>query len=233
VALVIGVIVAGLGIGALISAYQNRGGPPQLGAGIPPVTPVPAATPQPDQSPLAAPSSTPTPTPEPTDSPTPSATDTPAPSPTPLATASPVPSPSPTATATPTATPTAAPTATATPTPVATPLPTPRPTLAPATAAPARAPSDAAATVRRYLEAVIGGDTASAGAMLASGGTVKEAAVLDASAHITSVHVTRSDASGAFVEADITTSRGSFVATFHVTTAANGGTIDQHDYIKV
>jgi sigma54-dependent transcription regulator len=69
--------------------------------------------------------------------------------------------------------------------------------------------------------------------MLAAGGTVKEAAVLDPSARIASIRVTRSDASGAFVEADVTTARGSYVATFHVTTATTGGTIDQHDYIKV
>jgi hypothetical protein len=83
--------------------------------------------------------------------------------------------------------------------------------------------------VRRYLEAVIAGDTAGAAAMLATGGTVKEAAVLDASSHITSVRITRTDGSGTFVEAEIGGGRGSYVTTFHLT----GGIIDQHDYIKV
>jgi len=83
--------------------------------------------------------------------------------------------------------------------------------------------------VRRYLEAVIAGDTAGAAGMLAAGGTVKEAAVLDAGSHITSVRITRTDASGTFVEAEIGGGRGSYVATFHLT----GGIIDQHDYIKV
>jgi hypothetical protein len=69
--------------------------------------------------------------------------------------------------------------------------------------------------------------------MLAAGGTVKEAAVLDPAARITSVRVTRTDAGGTFVEAELTTARGSYVATFHVTTATTGATIDQHDYIKV
>jgi hypothetical protein len=224
VALVIGVIVAGLGIGALISAYQNRGTPPpQLGAGIPPVTPVPQPSAAPDESPLAMPSATPSP--EPTASPSPSPK--PTPSPTPVPTSSPTASPAPTPA--PDATPSPAPTASATP--VATAPPTVKPAAAPAApAAEPHAAPEATATVRRYLDAVIGGNTSSAAAMLAPGGTVKEAAVLDNASHVTSVRVTRSDATGSFVDAEIATSSGSYIATFHVTA---GGTIDQHDYIKV
>src|SRR5471032_1782368 len=59
VALAIGVIVAGLGIGALVSAFQNRGTVPELGAtSAPQVTPVP-------QPPRPSPTITPAVTPEP------------------------------------------------------------------------------------------------------------------------------------------------------------------------
>jgi len=238
VALVIGVIVAGLGIGALISAYQNRGTPPpQLGAGVPPVTPVPLATAAPEESPLAMMSATPSPrpSPSPASSPQPTASPSPEPtvSPTPEATALPSPSPAPTA----------SPTLAATATPLATAPPTAKPTVAPAPAAtprvtPAPVPAEghggeATAAVRRYLDAVIAGNTSAAAAMLAPGGTVKEAAVLDNASHVIGVRVTRSDAAGAFVEAQIATSNGSYIATFHVTITPGGASIDQHDYIKV
>ena len=88
--------------------------------------------------------------------------------------------------------------------------------------------------VRRYLESLIAGDEA--GAYNALGGTssdrsldLKEEAFLDKDAHITSMRASRSDATGATVDAEITTARGSYVATFRV---ANG-IITQHDYIKI
>jgi hypothetical protein len=84
--------------------------------------------------------------------------------------------------------------------------------------------------VRRYLDALIAGENTTASAVLAPGGTLKEAAFLDDSARVTGVHVTRSDTSGAFVQADIAAKGGNYVATFHV---ANGGSIDEHDYIKI
>jgi hypothetical protein len=109
--------------------------------------------------------------------------------------------------------------------------PTLKPAVAPApSAAESHAAPEATATVRRYLDAVIAGNTSAAAAMLAPGGTVKEAAVLDNASHVTSVRVTRTDATGSFVDAEIGTSSGSYIATFHVT---SNGTIDQHDYIKV
>ncbi len=86
--------------------------------------------------------------------------------------------------------------------------------------------------MRRYLEAIIAGDSSGAAAALAPGGTLKEAAFLDDSARITSVRVTRTDAGGSFVQAEISASRGTYIATFHVTNSASGS-IDQHDYIKV
>ena len=253
IALVIGVVVAGLGIGALISAYQNRGAPtPQIGAGVPPVTPVPQESATAPPSPLGIARATPSPSPVPTaaPSPTPRSTALPTASPaaTPLATASPAPSPSPEGTTAPTVSPTPEPTAKTTPEPTA--KPTPEPTAKPApsplaTARPTPAPPepastpvathaspDAAATVRRYLEAIIAGNTSAAAAMLDAGGTVKEGAFLDDTSRITNVRVTRTDASGSFVEAEISAARGSYVATFHVR-AGGGGTIDQHDYIKV
>jgi hypothetical protein len=84
------------------------------------------------------------------------------------------------------------------------------------------------------LESLIAGDEA--GAYSALGGTssdrgldLKEEAFLDKDAHITSMRASRSDATGATVDAEITTARGSYVATFRVT----NGIITQHDYIKI
>ena len=94
------------------------------------------------------------------------------------------------------------------------------------------------ALVRRYIDDLIAGDEA--GAYAALGGTssdrtlsVKEEAFLDKDAHITSMRVSRTDPAGATVDAEITSARGSYVATFHVTSGPNGTTINQHDYIKI
>jgi hypothetical protein len=92
--------------------------------------------------------------------------------------------------------------------------------------------------VRRYLGDLIAGDEA--GAYAALGGTssdrsldLKEEAFLDKDARITSVRVTRSDATGATVDAEITSGRGSYVATFRVGNGPAGSIINQHDYIKI
>jgi hypothetical protein len=92
--------------------------------------------------------------------------------------------------------------------------------------------------VRRYIGDLIAGDEA--GAYAALGGTssdrtldLKEEAFLDKDARITSIHVSRTDATGATVDAEITSGRGSYVATFHVTSGPNGSIINQHDYIKI
>ena len=91
------------------------------------------------------------------------------------------------------------------------------------------------ALVRRYLSSLIAGDEN--GAYAALGGdrslSLKEEAFLDKDARITSLRVSRSDASGVTIDADIVSGRGTYVATFHVTNGPNGPTITQHDYIKV
>jgi hypothetical protein len=58
---------------------------------------------------------------------------------------------------------------------------------------------------------------------------LKEEAFLDKDSHITSLRASHSDATGATVDAEIATARGSYVATFHVV----NGVITQHDYIKI
>ena len=121
-------------------------------------------------------------------------------------------------------------------------LPSPLPTVRPAASTAARPvlpnAETALALVRRYLEDVIGGDETGAYATL--GGTssdrsldLKEEAFLDKDARITSMRVSRSDAAGATVDAEITSGHGSYVATFHVTYRPSGSIISQHDYIKI
>jgi hypothetical protein len=94
------------------------------------------------------------------------------------------------------------------------------------------------ALVRRYIEDLIAGDET--GAYAALGGTssdrtldLKEEAFLDKDARITSMRVSRSDGAGATVDAAITSTHGSYAATFHVTYGPNGSIITQHDYIKI
>jgi hypothetical protein len=114
-----------------------------------------------------------------------------------------------------------------------------RPLVAPAAVRPPPNPAEAAsALVRRYLDDLIAGDET--GAYAALGGTsndrnltLKEQAFLDKDARITSMRVSRADAAGATVDAEITSARGSYVATFHVITGPNGISINQHDYIKI
>jgi hypothetical protein len=243
-ALAIGVVVAGLGIGALISAFQNRGAVPQLGAtSVPAVTPVPQpspASPFPTLAPTAAPSPSPAPTPSAAVKPSPAPRRSPAPpSPTPAATTAALASPIALASAAPSP----RPQPTAKPSPVA--VPTAAPTVRPvASASPARAAAGGAqgdpdvALVRRYIQNLIAGDETAAYAAL--GGTssdrnldLKEEAFLDKDARLTSIRVSRSDASGVTIDADITSGSGSYVATFRVANGPNGPTIAQHDFIKV
>ncbi len=234
-ALIIGVIVAGLGIGALVSAFQNRAAVPDLGpTSIPAVTPVPQpSAPAPVITlPPTAPPPVPTltPKPAPTHSPKPKPSHTPAAAPTQAGA-----SPSPAHSAVPLTLASAKPVLAASPEPPAVhpaPVPT-RPAVA------AAVPGEpAAAVVRRYLDDLIAGDEA--GAYAALGGTrsdrsldLKEEAFLTKDARITSVHVNGTDATGSTVDAEITTGRGSYVASFHVTTGPNGSIINQHDYIKI
>jgi hypothetical protein len=236
-ALAVGVVVAGLGIGALISAFQNRGAPPQLGAtSVPAVTPVPQPSPP---SPFPTLAATPSPAPSPTPTAAPRSSPLAPAAPKPAATAA-APSSSPSAAALPSA----APLASASPPHAA---PTVKPTL-PAAAAAATAPpaahpvpasgDPALALVRRYIQSLIGGDEA--GAYAALGGTssdrsldLKEEAFLGKDARITAMRVSRADAAGETIDADITSGSGSYVATYRVTNGPGGPTITQHDFIKV
>jgi hypothetical protein len=195
IALGIGVIVAGLGIGAFFSAMQSKGHPQPTTAtsgGAPVITPVP----QPSRGPvvIATMVAHPTPTPAPAPTPTPEPSATAAPTPTPRVTAKPSspprPSAPPAAVAAATAAPpsaapqTVAPQATTAPTRVPPPTPpparvtpaavvvTPRPaTPSPAATIVARVTPDgfnavAQGTVRRYLDALIAGNENAAYAAL-------------------------------------------------------------------
>ena len=259
VALGVGVVVAGLGIGAFLSALQHRGATTSTTSttaahSAPVVTPIVRST----RGPVALATVAAHPTP----SPTPRATATPAPRPTATATASATPretaSPRPTATASVAATAKPTPHATvapraveskppatphpATPRPTPTPHPaTPRPTLTPTAAPVARATpltfgGIAQNTVRRYLTDLIAGNENAAYAELGKppgSGGLSEEAFIDRGTRITSVRTTSSDANGATVEVGLTSSSGSYYATYHVTNGPSGPVIDQHDYIKV
>lgn len=256
IALGIGVVVAGLGIGAFLSALQAKHESTSRTSttAVARITPVPQATraaePTPVPHPTATPTAEPSPTPEPSAAP---ASPTPAPSPTPRAsaTASPVPSARPSA---PAATATPAPTEKPTPrpTPAPTERPTPRPTAEPtlkpvvtprpATPAPRATPVTAVGaaqnTVRRYLADLIAGNESAAYAELGKapgdpGAQLSEEAFIDRSTRITGIRTTGTDATGTTIGVDIVSSRGTYYATYHVTNGPGGPVIDQHDYIKV
>jgi hypothetical protein len=247
IALGIGVVVAGLGIGAFLSALQSKNGTPFAtpSGGLAVVTPVA----QPTRGPVAIativsharPSATPQPTPSISAAPTASA----------LATASAAPSAEPTRTAHPTPSPTAAaakatqrPSArpealaaartTAAPIPVYVP-PSVAPRVAAATVRPFAAQADS--TVRRYLDDLIAGNES--GAYAAFGTTpgdpnvsLREEAFIDRGTRVASVRTTHVDATGATVEAEIVSAHGSYLARFHVSGGPSGPVIDGHDYIR-
>ena len=90
--------------------------------------------------------------------------------------------------------------------------------------------------MRRYLADLIAGNENAAYAELGKSpgeGGLTEEAFIDRGTRITSVRTTHSDASGATVEVELTSSRGTYYATYHVVNGPNGAVIDQHDYIKV
>jgi hypothetical protein len=247
----LGIVVAGLGIGALLGAFAQRGqsGSPSAQYSVAPeVTTVPQAP----RGPVAIATLAPPHTAEPTEAPTP----TPDPSPSETAAPSPSPSPRRSPTPAPTATPAATPAATATPvpTPVATVRPTPRPVPAATArpvvvAAPATAPpivggeplsitSSAPAVVRRYLGSLISGDETSAYAALGgapgdAGLTLSEESFLDPNAKIDSIKTTPVSPMEAQVDAEITSAKGTYEATYRVKYGAHGAYITSHDYIKV
>ncbi len=249
IALGIGVVVAGLGIGAFLSALQSRHASSTTtttttaAGGVARVTPVPHATRGPVALATLVAHPTPSPTPEPTATPSP----TPEPSPTPAPTAPrPTPSAAPSATPRPTAPPTEKPSpepteaATAHPTAAPTPKPvvTPRPAAPAPRATPVTVTGAAVNTVRRYLTDLMAGNENAAYAELGkapgdSGAQLSEEAFIDRSARIAAIHPTGTDATGTTIGVDITSAHGSYYATYHVTNGPNGPVIDQHDFIKV
>jgi hypothetical protein len=251
IAIGLGVVIAGLGIGALGGAFLQRGeqrpatdaqpvalatstaaAPPPLGR-----APVAIATfiARPSPTREATPEPTVEPTPEPTSAPTPTA---PPATPTPRASARPEAAVR--AGATPQPVVAVAPTRAASPRALVT---TPEPTAeatsevtpaAPATSAAASSYDEhASAVVRRYVEALIRGDEKTAYAALGGSGTLSEQEFLDPSARIVSIKVTRIDASNASVGCEIASAKGQYYATYHVSAATSGPYITEHDYIKV
>jgi len=250
IALGIGVVVAGLGIGAFLSAMQHketqtttstRTGPVR---GLPQLTPVARATRGPVAIATLVAHPTPTPSPPATASPKPTAR--PSATVTPKATAS--------ATARPSATPAAVQTA---PPPAREPAATPAPiviTPRPAPTRPAPTPEPevvltpvprpvpltfsgvAQNTVRRYLSDLIAGNENGAYAELGKSpgdtGALSEEAFIDRGTRITSMRTTSSDPTGATIEVRLSSARGEYYATYHVTNGPSGPIIDQHDYIK-
>jgi hypothetical protein len=256
IALGIGVVVAGLGIGAFLSALQNRGPSSTTTAAstqssLPAVTPVARATRGPIAiaTMVAHPTPTPTPTPAPTATAAataiPAATATARPTASPRAALAAVSTPTPPPTATPRPIETPAPRVTEPPTARPTVRPTPRPTLPPtippttaARVAQAAPGTPAEATVRRYLGALIAGNENAAYAALGaapgdSNVQLSEEAFIDRGTRITSMRTTSANQNGATVEVEMTSSRGSYFGTYHITNGPNGPMIDQHDYIKV
>jgi hypothetical protein len=245
IALGIGVVVAGLGIGAFLSAMQTKS-TTHTAVSTQPRAPIVTPVPQASREPLAIATivAHPTPTPVPTAVPTVAPTATPEPTQAPTA--------EPTATRPPTARPVAIATHAATPppTPVAVATaaprsaPTRRPTPRVVAAAPAQTATEsgfggtAQGTVRRYLDALMAGNENGAYAALGKaagdpGAELSEEAFIDRTARVTSLRTTNVDATGATVEAEISSDRGTYYATYHVTNGPSGPVIDQHDYIKV
>lgn len=214
------VIIAGLGIGALLSAFAARHAPAPAAKSSPVVvvhTPTPAAakvaeraTEQPTVAVRATPQATPSPE---------SATPTPAPSPS-ATTAAPTQRPSPSAT------------------------PSPKKSVAPhrvvaVTTAPpqnvaaAAAPQgDEAATslVRRYLDAVAHGNDGVARSALGGDSAPEDVQFLDPSLQITSLNSTRKG-SITEVQVEFHTVKGQYFGTFNVD--RTGTRITQHELIPV
>jgi outer membrane biosynthesis protein TonB len=251
IALGIGVVVAGLGIGAFLSSMQTKGTTTRTASRIP--APVVTPVPQPPRRPVAVATLVAHPTPTPIRTPKPSPSPSAEPTVTPEATAKPTPAQTAKAvarvTAAPSAEPTAKAVATEAPTEKPTATPTRRPTPVRATPRPAEvaaAPVQTApgfggtaqTAVRRYLDALMAGNENGAYAALGkapgdAGAELSEEAFIDRSTRVTSMRTTSVDATGATVEAEIRSDRGTYYATYHVTNGPSGPVIDQHDYIKV
>jgi hypothetical protein len=133
-----------------------------------------------------------------------------------------------------------------TPTPIvitphpATPRPVPTAVAEVITPAPRAAPLTfsgvAQNTVRRYLSDLIAGNENGAYAELgkspADAGALSEQAFIDRGTRIVSMRTTSTDPTGATIEVRLSSARGDYYATYHVTNGPGGPIIDQHDYIK-
>lgn len=231
-----GVIVAGLGIGALLSALASRRPPQPVATNSVVVTHTPTPLAQRTMAPALPATKAPTKAP---------ATLAPSPSASASAGATSKPTPKPVATANP-ATPRPRPTlALATAVAVRTPVPpTPRPvppptpprvasTASPAPVATAPDPVTAGAEslVRRYIDAVKNGDDSGAYAALGgtSGNRLYEQQYLDPTARITSLSSSRTPSGAAKVQVEMTSPKGQYFLTFTV----DGTRITDHAIIPV
>jgi hypothetical protein len=127
--------------------------------------------------------------------------------------------------------------------------PTARPTPAATPAAPSTPPpivggeplsiaSSAPAVVRRYLTSLMSGDESGAYAALGGaagdpGLTLSEESFIDPNAKINSLKTTTVSPMEAQVDAEITSAKGTYAATYRVKYGAHGAYITSHDYIKV
>lgn len=241
----LGIVVAGLGIGALLGALHERGSSAPASITLATSAPVSTRAPERKRAPIAiativAPR-TPRPSPTPTVMPSPRATPTEKPSARPSDTPKPMPTvkPTPEPTVKPTAVPTRKPVAVVapTPTPRQTPTPTPTPTSTPVPAPPGIAGA-AVGVVRQYIGALTRGDEPTGFALLGGapgdrGLSLSEQSFLDPTARITSVRVTPIDATDAKVECEISAAKGTYFATYQVTSGPRGTYIAQHEFIKV
>jgi len=117
----------------------------------------------------------------------------------------------------------------------AAPSPTPPPIVG---GEPLSIASSAPAVVRRYLDALLHGNEA--GAYTALGGaagdpglTLSEESFLDPGAKIDSLRTTPVSPMEAQVDAEITSAKGTYEATYRVKYGPHGAYITSHDYIKV
>lgn len=216
------VVLAGLGIGKLLSMHFS--GEPGSVAVVAQPTPLPSLIPNAALTPIR-------PTPMPSASPVSTASAVP--------TSSAAPAPAvPTPNAVPRARPTPKPEPTSRPSPQPTPRATARPTLRP-TSAPApdaQAPlgdGTADQVVRQYLSAIIHGEQAAAQSLLATGSAPTEQSFLDSQSTISSVTPAK-NADGTYsVGAEVATAKGTYYITFTVSQEPDGLLITDHYAIKV
>jgi hypothetical protein len=216
------VIIAGLGIGALLSAFAARHAPAPVASRSPLVV---VHTPTPAAAKVLAQRATEAPTVRATVAPA-SPSEAPSASPTPLPSPTTAPPPHPNATPSPKKAVVATPRAVA----ERTALP-PQHVATPEVAQVAQAADEAATSlVRRYLEAVAHGDDATARSALGGDASPEDVQYLDPSLRITSLSAARKGAITR-VEVEFRTVRGHYFGVFNVD--KTGTRITQHEIIPV